>query len=138
MLPTVSTLLLAFTSPDSVLTRRGVLVGAAACVAATPCAPSHASYAMGVAAQQAQSWNPTGAAAEKAVYNNLEMKLDMKRRGTADLDSLYTNEHTSYRRGDARLDWEKNRQDKGSTNGNSYMRAEEAVAVTAARRFATP
>ena len=50
----------------------------------------------------------------------------------------YTNEHTSYRRGDARLDWEKNRQDKGSTNGNSYMRAEEAVAVTAARRFATP
>ena len=83
---------------------------------------------MGVAAQQAQSWNPTGAAAEKAVYNNLEMKLDMKRRGTADLDSLYTNEHTSYRRGDARLDWEKNRQDKGSTSGNSYMRAEEAVA----------
>ena len=118
--------------------RRACLIGAGACL--VPKA-AHASYAMGVAAQQAQSWTPTSKEAERAVYQNIEKKLDEKRayRDEAGTLGYVGGEYTQYRRGAARDEYEaKMAEQKKSSGSSGYVTAEELVMMQASRRAMAP
>ena len=120
------------------LGRRACLLGTAALL---PKACS-ASYAMGVAAQQAHSWDATGAAREQAVYNAIDQKLDEKRRFRDDPGSLgyVGGDYTNYRRGDGRERWEEEQRlkKKSSDVASDYARAQDFLVMTQARRIASP
>jgi hypothetical protein len=66
-------------------TRRACLI-AGAC-ALLPRQSASASYAMGVAAEQGQSWTATDKALEKAAYDKIDAQLDAKRRYRDDTES---------------------------------------------------
>ena len=64
---------------SGVMSRRSFLAAPALAALAVPHTAS-ASYAMGVAAQNAQSWEATGKAAEARAYADIEAALEEKRR----------------------------------------------------------
>ena len=119
------------------LGRRACMLGAGAALMPKACS---ASYAMGVAAQNAHSWEATGKDAERAVYQSIDQKLDEKRRYRDELGTLgyVGGEYTNYRRGGGREKWEEDQKSKKSSGVSDYARAEELVIAVQARRMATP
>ena len=121
--------------------RRACLLGCIGAGASGVPKPAAASYAMGVAAVQQQSWTPTGKEAEKKVYDSIEQNLDLKRRyRDASSEASLGDEYTNYRRGAGRDEWEakKNAGDSGSTDLSKYMSAEEMIVMKQARRALQP
>lgn len=119
------------------LGRRCVLGAAGAALIPQACS---ASYMMGQAAQQAQSWQPTGKEKEQAVYRSIEDALDEKRKFRDDAGTLgyVGGEYTQYRRGGAREQWEKDHLNKDSSDVSAYARAEDLVIAARARSIANP
>lgn len=118
--------------------RRACLLGAGACL--VPKAAS-ASYALGVAAVQQQSWQPTGKEKEKAVYDRIDAALDEKRRFRDDAGALgyVGGEYTNYRRGEGRDKWEADRAEKKGSSGYASLEELDMLIVSkGARRMATP
>lgn len=124
-----------------VISRRGFLMATAPLFAlGTQAQEARASYAMNAAAERSQSWEATGAAAEKQALQSIENELEQKRRfRETDSTNYLGGEYTSYRRGSAREAWEAEQKAKqGASGPSSYFKPEDIIAMGAARRAATP
>ena len=119
--------------------RRACLLGVCS-AALLPAKQAEASYAMGVAAESAHSWEATGKAKEQAVYQSIEKQLMEKREfrdSAEEVGNYLGGDYTSYRRGAARDKFEAEQKGKQST-ASEYLSAEELLRATYARRMASP